>query len=117
MSNWVSLDAWAENEAKRVPPYFGSEVNPPDWTYVDPAMTLVEGAPSPGEIWLLADYDPLFYVGLMTKYGYVRNAWKAIAHAPPPIMPYIPPRPVPAYIGFSTGVGDFVGQSAPEFTG
>jgi hypothetical protein len=118
MSNWVSLDAMAENEAKRNPPYFGSEVNNPDWTYADPAVTVIDGAPSPGELWLLADYDPLFYVGLMAKYGYTNNAWKAIQNAPPPIKPYIPPRPVPAYISGldGTGAGDFDGKTAPEFT-
>lgn len=116
MSNWVSLDALAENEAKRVPPYFGNQGNPPWETYIEPGMTLVPGAPTPEEIWLLADYDPLFYVGLMAKYGYTPNAWKAIDNAPPPIKPYIPPRPVPAYIGFQTGAGNFAGKSAPEFT-
>jgi hypothetical protein len=115
-SEWVSTDAIAEVEVERVPPYVGSQVNPPWETYIEPGMTPVVGAPMPDDIWLLADYDPLFYVGLMAKYGYTINAWKTIKNPPQPIKPYIPPRPVPVYIGIETGVGEFTGQSAPEFS-
>ena len=117
MSNWVPpIDSIAINEETRTPPYIGSEVNPAPSAYIEDGMVPVPGAPTPDRLWLLADYDPLFYVGLMAKYGYTHHAWKAIKDDPPPIKPYIPPRPIPSYIGFQTGVGDFSSGSAPEFT-
>lgn len=117
MSNeWVSTDALAVNEAEQVPPYVGSQVNQPWNDYIAPGCVVADNAPTPEVIWLLATYDPMFYVGLMAKYGYTVHAWKSIQDPPPAIKPYIPPRPVPAYIGIQNGSGSFVGVMAPEFT-
>ena len=98
------------------PPDEGSRITPDLSTYPETGMTVAPGAPGPDDLWLLADYDPMYYLALMAKYGYVRCAWKAIAQPPPPIKPYIPPRPIPVYIGLDTYAGTFAGQTAPEFT-
>lgn len=116
MSDWVTpIDSLAINEEQRTPPYQGSEINPAPSAYIDAGLTPLSGAPTPDVLWLLADYDPLFYVGLLAKYGYTKHAWKAIKDPPTPIKPYIPPRPIPVYIGLENNTGSFMGQTAPEF--
>ena len=112
-------DAIAINEELRNPPYEGSQVNlvQPEGYIEDQRLVLVEGAPLPEDLWRISTYDPLFYVGLMAHWGYTVNAWKSIKDPPPQIEPYVPPRPVPAYIGLdNTSAGTFSGKTAPEFT-
>jgi hypothetical protein len=119
MSDWEpSTDALAIAEREEIPPYIGSEINlvQPEGYMETLGLVLREGAPMPEDLWRLSTYDPLFYVGLMAKWGYITCAWKAIDGPPPQIKPYIPPRPVPAYLGINTSVGDFMGQTAPEFS-
>jgi hypothetical protein len=96
------------------PPYEGSEINPAPETYIEPGCVPLDGAPDPDELWLQANHDPMFFEGLMAKWGYTRHAWKAM-NAPTPIKPFIPPRPIPPYIGLNSTSGDFVGIPAPEF--
>ena len=107
-------DAIAVNDAKRLVPDFGSEINPNWNTYIEDGCVPVDGALTPDQLWLDADYDPMFYVGLMAANGFTRHAWMADV-APPPIKPFIPPPPIPSYIGRHTDAGKFVGVDAPEF--
>jgi hypothetical protein len=110
-------DAIALNEELRDPPYEGSQINlvQPDGYIEDPRLVLREGAPLPEDLWRVSTYDPMFYVGLMAKWGFTVNAWRSIKDLPPQIKPYIPPRPVPVYIGIQNNLGSFQGKSAPEF--
>jgi hypothetical protein len=96
-------------------PYEGAEENAPWDSYIEPGCVPIAGAQTPDVLWLLADYDPMFYVGLMAANGITNNAVMADT-APPPIKPFIPPRPIRGYIvGRHTDAGDFVGKSSPGF--
>jgi hypothetical protein len=111
-----AIDAIAINDAKRLVPDFGSDAEVIDWnTYIEDGCVPIEGALTPDQLWLDADYDPFFYVGLMAANGVTKPAWMADT-APPPIKPYVPPRPVPIWIGRgSPQAGIFVGVQAPAF--
>lgn len=73
------------------------------------------GGPTLERLWQLSNYDPFFYRNLVAAAGYIRAAWFA-SEPPIQIRPWIPPRPVPAYIGLGSSVGLFEGVSAPDFT-
>jgi hypothetical protein len=84
--------------------------------YAEDGLVPSEGAPTPDVLWMLSTYNPMFFVGLMAKFGYTQCAWKAIKNYPQQIRPYVPPRPIPVYIGFDDSwAGSFEGQSSPEF--
>lgn len=109
-----ATDAIAINDAKRLVPDFGAEPDPNWNTFIEDGCVPIPGAQTPDVLWLEADHDPMFYVGLMAANGVTKHAWMADV-APPPIKPFIPPRPIPTYIGRRTAAGQFVGVTAPEF--
>jgi hypothetical protein len=80
-------------------------------------LPVPEDTPTPAQLWLLSTYNPMFFVGLMAKYGYTVHAWKANPE-PPQIMPWIPPRPQMPIVNTSGApLGSFEGQNAPQFGG
>jgi hypothetical protein len=60
-----------------------------------------------------SNYDPMFFLALMAKFGYTFVAWKA-AEAPPMIPRWIPPRPLWRWPMSLTGgpLGDFEHDSS-----
>lgn len=72
------------------------------------------GAPTPDVLWFYTNHDPFFFVGAMANFGYIAEAWKSMP-MPQQIKPFIPPRPIPAYIGAQSSVGQFASVPVSDF--